>query len=191
MGKPDTTPAPSPAVRVLVFLALIALIGVGVWWAVPATGGDSEATPDTSKQAGVAEVGQPAPALAGTTLTGDAFELASHTQKGTWVVFNATWCTSCRSEAPDIEKIAAEDAATVVTVFMGEDAATVQDFVGRVGMTTPTALPDPDKSLARAWGVTGIPAHFFLTPDGIISHRHVGALSLPQIRDYLEDLSQP
>ena len=80
---------------------------------------------------GRSAVGNPAPAIVGLTLNGDAFDLDDH--RGRWVVVNffATWCTGCILEHPELvafsERHAAGD-AVVVTVAFDDDPDAVRAF---------------------------------------------------------------
>ena len=84
---------------------------------------------------------------------------------------------------PDVQ--AAHEAAgpqgvQVVAVYVGEGPSVVGGYVDRLGLTF-TQVPDPQTKLAAAYGVMGVPAHFFIDASGVVRHTWVGVLSPTQM----------
>lgn len=132
-------------------------------------------------------VGEQAPDFTVTTLDGTTFRLSDHKGEPVWVIFQATWCSGCRSEARDIQEAyeAAKDSGlNAIAVYSGEDKDTVTAFANRMGLTFMQAS-DQAASLSEAWGVTGMPVHFFIGPDGRLNAVHDGVLSRSQIDEQL------
>ena len=128
-------------------------------------------------------IGKPAPALAGTTLDGAAFDLAA--QKGSPVVVNfwASWCGPCREEFPLLEAAVKRHAGSglvVVGSLYKDDADPARAFVAEQGATWPT-VTDPDRAIGAAWKVLGPPQTFLIDRDGVIRAVQVG-----QVRDAAE-----
>ncbi len=131
--------------------------------------------PAASSGAGVVTIGspligKPAPALAGTTLDGAAFDLAA--QKGSPVVVNfwASWCGPCREEFPLLEAAVKRHSGSglvVVGSLYKDDADPARAFVAEQGATWPT-VTDPSRSIGSAWKVLGPPQTFFIDRDGVI-----------------------
>lgn len=137
------------------------------------------------------KVGEPAPAFAGADVRGEAVSLASLKGKPVWLSFNATWCASCRAEAPDIQEAytAAEGSdLVVVAVYMGEDAATVRIYTDRLGMTF-THVPDPKTSVSAAYHVSGVPTHFFIDRSGVVRAAEVGILPRPRMDELIAQIT--
>ena len=114
-----------------------------------------------------------APALQGSSLTGQFYQLPAHPQHPVLVHFWATWCPICRAEQSSITAIA-HDNPNVITVAMNsgkpEDVAKHmkdQNIEFRV-------LNDPDGSLSNKWGVHAVPASFVISPGGEIRFVEVG-----------------
>ena len=107
-----------------------------------------------------------------------------------WVTFGATWCAPCRVEAPDIQAAhaAGQQGVQVVAVYLGEDAAAVNRFAQDLGLTY-AHVPDPDRALAAAWGVNGIPVHWFIDSAGTVSATRVGIVGPDQIEGVLSSLA--
>jgi len=98
------------------------------------------------------------------------------------VVLNvwASWCLPCRSEAPLLERAAAEYATTVD--FVGLDVRDDQDGArGFIAEFFPdaaiTQLHDPGGDIPVALGGSrGVPLTFFYAPGGELVSLHTGVL---------------
>jgi len=85
------------------------------------------------------------------------------------LVFWATWCPHCRTEAPHVEKFYKENKGnvSVVGVNIGESAAKVSSFTERLNLTYPMAL-DITNSVANSYGVRGVPTVIAVGEDKTI-----------------------
>ena len=126
-----------------------------------------------------AAVGQPAPAVAGTTLDGAAFDLASLRGKPVVVNFWGPSCVPCRDEFPLLETKQAEHAAdglTVVGVLTDDPEEPARDFVARYGGDWATVV-DPDKAIKTAYRVVARPQTYFVDRSGVIRSIQIGELT--------------
>jgi len=124
-------------------------------------------------------VGQPAPAVAGTTLDGAAFDLASLRGKPVVVNFWGPSCVPCRDEFPLLETKQSEHAAdglTVVGVLTDDPVEPARDFVAEYGGHWPTVV-DPDKAIKSAYRVVARPQTYFVDRTGVVRSIQVGELT--------------
>ena len=121
--------------------------------------------------------GVQAPPTAGTTIDGEAFELARW--KGHVVVVNiwATWCGPCLQELPEFSDAAWRwDSEGVRFVGLAVDSppekipAVVERF------NVPYPIVPVDGRSQRAWNATSIPSTFIIKADGTVATSVRGAL---------------
>ena len=115
------------------------------------------------------------------TLDGNGFTLSEHLDEdGRPVFLNmwASWCPPCREEAPLLERTwrAFKDRGLV---FVGVD---IQDkledalaYIAEFDITYPNG-PDPLGEISIDYGVSGIPVTFFVSTEGVVVRRWVGAI---------------
>ena len=124
-------------------------------------------------------VGQPAPAVAGTTLDGAAFDLASLRGKPVVVNFWGPGCIPCRDEFPLLEGKQAEHAAdgfTVVGVLTDDPVEPARDFVAQYGGDWQTVV-DPDKAIKAAYRVAARPQTYFVDRSGVVRSIQIGEVT--------------
>ncbi|GAB48594.1 TlpA family protein disulfide reductase [Mobilicoccus pelagius] len=175
---------------VLVVTTLLVL--VGAWFVQDAKGGSGVSDVATTAEAtGPAPaVGAPAQDFTARTIDGRTVRLSDYRGRPVWLLFGASWCASCRAEAPDVQAVHEKARAAgveVLAVYLGEDAMAVRDYVSDTGLTY-THVPDPETSLSSRYRVMGIPAHYFVAPDGRIDSIQVGALDAERMTESLAAL---
>ncbi len=133
-------------------------------------------------------IGQLAPAIEGTTLEGDTFDL--HAQRGRWVVVNffATWCIPCLEEHPELDAFheahrAAGD-ASVVSVLFDDEPDDAREVFAERGGSWPVVV-DRDGAVSVSYGVARVPESFLVAPDGTVVQRLVGGVTRAQLDDLL------
>ena len=182
----DAPASPSSGRNLLVwipvFLALVALLGLLGWGLFrERTGASSFSTNDGP--AAVAVLSRPAADFSGRLyepFQGSAeFALADHRGKVVVINFWASWCPPCRDEAPVLEAAWRRYKGQDV-VFLGIDIwdteADARAYMREFGITFPN-LEDRRGRIAVEYGVTGIPETYFVTPDGMISRKIIGAVT--------------
>lgn len=134
----------------------------------PSSGGETHSALD----------GRPAPALAGTTLTGDRFRLRPD---GRVTVVNiwASWCGPCRQELPTLVRVRHQwqhRGVRLVTINTKDGPVAARSFLHRLHVTDLLAVSDPQGRRAVAWGATGVPETVVVDRHGIVRARWLGAV---------------
>ena len=100
----------------------------------------------------------------------DDVTLANYRGQYVLVNFWATWCPPCQAEMPDLNAYHVthqDEGFSVLAVNMGEDAATVTQFVRAFGITFPVAL-DLTGRVFDQYGGESLPTSFLIGPDGTV-----------------------
>lgn len=124
-------------------------------------------------------IGQKAPGFVLTPVGGGP-AVSLESLRGRPVVLNfwATWCIPCFDEHPVLNQAARAMAgeAHFFGVIYEDEEAKVQGFLKKQGSAYPSLLDDAGKT-AIAYGVYGVPETFFVSPEGVIVEKYVGALT--------------
>jgi cytochrome c biogenesis protein CcmG/thiol:disulfide interchange protein DsbE len=126
-----------------------------------------------------AAVGSAAPPVAGTTLDGAAFDLATYAGKPVIINFWGPSCVPCRDEFPLLEQKLTQHAAdglVVVGVLTDDPVEPARQFAKDYGATWATVV-DPDKAIKAAYRVAARPQSYFVDRSGVIRSIQVGELT--------------
>ena len=133
--------------------------------------------------------GVPAPALKLANLDGEAYDLAN--SRGHWVFvhFWASWCGPCRREMPSIQKMTDILADSGIEFLLVNTSETEDEVFTFLGIVAPDLMPlmDLDGQVTEAWQPRGLPATFFVDPNGRIQYQALGGREWEQPA-YLEFL---
>jgi cytochrome c biogenesis protein CcmG, thiol:disulfide interchange protein DsbE len=123
-------------------------------------------------------VGRAAPPFHLVPLGGGA-PLTLDSLRGRPIVLNfwATWCVPCVEEHPALLRAARRygPEATFVGVVYADDEQAALAYLREHGSAYPAVVDNGGKA-AIAFGVYGVPETFFISPDGVITQKHVGPL---------------
>lgn len=123
-------------------------------------------------------INYPAPDFALKTLAGVAFSLREARGKPVVLNFWATWCGPCQRELPTLQAATERygDRVLIIGVDQGEEAATVQAYVDKLGLTFPIPM-DAEFAVSELYNVRGLPTTFFIDPDGVIRQIWLGEMN--------------
>ena len=163
-------------VAIIVVTAVV--IGI-VAYLVGGTGDDGVTKVNLTGAAGVAPaVGDLPPDFTAKTWDGKTVSLSDYAGKPLWLMFGASWCPDCRSEAADVEAAYVKyqpKGLALLAVFISEPATDIGGYAQRAGLTFPIAV-DANTRIASSYQTLGIPTHFFIGADGRIREIRIGAL---------------
>ncbi len=118
-----------------------------------------------------------APALAGTLPDGRALTLAqwraAHPGRAVAVHFWAEWCSICRLEQGHVSSLMQNWPVLTVATRSGDGQAVARTLARR-GLGGWPTIVDEDGAIARAWGISGVPAFIVIDPQGQIRAASMG-----------------
>lgn len=149
----------------------------------------------TGLEAG-AERGKLAPDFEVSDLDGNRFRLSDFRGKAVVVNFWATWCLFCALEMPDLHQLKLNhgDDLVIVAVNRRERVSSAREYLGNVtrkdggkGVSFDVNGLDPDDTLYAEYRALGMPASYFIDPDGVITHIANGPILLDTMEEALAD----
>jgi len=170
---------PGSRARIWAALAVTAgVLAVGILFGFGLTHRDALATPPLDER--------PAPTFTLPGLSGRAAdEVRLADLRGHVVVVNfwASWCTECRTEQADLNRIwqRFRDAGVVVVGVNFEDATDdARQYVASSGASYPVVV-DSDSRTALSYGLRGVPETYVIDPDGRLVDRVIGPVDYPSL----------
>ena len=155
---------------VIALVVSVAFLGLLAWGMIkkePITG-----------LSGVTMVNRPAPDFKLKTFDGPTISLRALRGRPVVLNFWASWCPPCRIEASLLERtwrVYKKRGVAFIGVDIQDREEDALRFIREFDITYPNA-PDPSGEVSISFGVSGLPVTFFVSKDGQILRRWVGAI---------------
>lgn len=169
----------STASLVAMLLILIALVVAIIMWPTEASAEASRSSvvqDDIAKTTLIIE-GDKAPDFTVEMLDGSKVKLSSLRGKVVLINFWATWCPPCRQEMAHLQEGVIDHFAgrdvVVLPISRGEDRATVESFIKKMGYTFPVGL-DSDQSIYRKYASNYVPRSVVIDRNGKVVYAIAG-----------------
>lgn len=160
-------------------VGFLVLMGIGLLSSEPVTG-----------RSGYTRVGKPAPEFTLPLFGGGELEFSQSFGKPTVINFWASWCPPCREESPLLERTwrAFKDSGVqFIGVDIQDSEEDAKAYINEFGITFPNGLDDAGR-ITIDYGVIGLPVTFFISSDGIVQRRWVGAIRENRLVPWIEEL---
>ncbi len=180
----------------IIGLVVVALAVPGIGLALTMGGGSSDGSDESGTAKITANVGarvdEAAPDFTLTSIDGDEVSLDDYRGTPVLVTFWASWCRPCRLEFPLLrDAIAERPGEFAVLGILYEDLdKDARAFMEEMNVDWP-ALRDPDGTIARRFGVAGIPQTFFIDAEGVLRERAFGITAAEDLDGPLGRLLDP
>ena len=123
---------------------------------------------------------------------GNTHTLSDYKEKTVFLNFWATWCSPCRAEMPDIQKLYEEFQQEDVVILgvaapnLGREKSEegIKGFLEENGYTYPVVL-DTEAEAFQAYGINSFPTTFMIDKDGNVFGYIPGQLSEETMRDII------
>lgn len=174
------------ALSVLVFVALGALVGFGIFASLRTD--TPSPLPDLTPPALDNTIplldGERAAPFSVNLFSGEQFDLERHLASDSRPVFLnlwASWCLPCRKEMPAIDASAMRHPGVMfLGIAVQDDPIAAQAFAEEIGVTYPLAFDEGEIVDAR-YPSFGLPVSFIISEDGFILEQIFGEVSEEEI----------
>jgi cytochrome oxidase Cu insertion factor (SCO1/SenC/PrrC family) len=131
----------------------------------------------------------PAPGFKLPVLSGGAVSLGALQGQPVVISFWASYCTVCRTELPQlVEAAQAHPGLVLLLVDERDDTDSARSFLAGLHLHPLTGL-DTDGKVGSKYGVGGLPATFFVRPDGTLAGAYLGQIDQATMAAKMSELT--
>jgi peroxiredoxin len=174
---------------VILALGILVTVGVLAFVARPWAADDAPSGALGMLDSAAPQPGAPAPDFALTDQNGDRFALADFQGRPVFLNFWADWCTFCKEEMPDMQRIADQFGGELVVIGVnsGDSVETGERFVERAGVQY-RRLYDLDLTVTEGYRVQAMPTSYFIDAEGRIADFNFGFMTYERMLAKIEAL---
>lgn len=136
-------------------------------------------------------VGSPPPTLSLPDLSGKTHSLPQEAAGAPVVIhFWNTACHFCLDEMPAMDALYRKYGRKGLKIFavnVGDSREQAEEFIEQTRVSYPVLL-DKNRAVWARFGLTGLPATFFIDRSGAIKHKVLGAASRETLTRYIQNL---
>ncbi|MBM4763441.1 redoxin domain-containing protein [Bacillus sp. B15-48] len=127
-----------------------------------------------------------APSFVLPSLNGKEINLEQYRGKKVLINFWATWCPPCKWEMPAMQQLYNEAGKEIEILAINIDPENnVAQFAKENQLTFPILL-DRTGEINEAYSILSIPTTFLVNEKGEIKKKHIGAMTLDQMKEFIE-----
>lgn len=132
-------------------------------------------------------IGQPAPSFSLPQLATPDDRFSPEDMAGEVWLLNiwASWCYACLEEHPVITSLARTHGVPIVGLNYKDKRDEAIAWLERYGNGYVVSVSDTDGRVGIDYGVYGVPETFVIDKEGLIRHKHIGAVNETIARDTL------
>ncbi len=102
----------------------------------------------------------------------------------------ASWCVACREEHPVLMAFAKTKTLPVVGLDYKDKPADGLKWLARFGDPYDLSVTDQDGRIGINFGVYGVPETFLIDKQGVIRHKHIGAITEEALKNTILPLAR-
>ncbi|WP_455221035.1 TlpA family protein disulfide reductase [Kaarinaea lacus] len=139
--------------------------------------------------------GSKAPELILEDVDGNTYNITQ--SRGKWLIvhFWASWCGPCRREMPTVQRMTEQLADSPIDIMLVNTAETDDVVFNFLGVVAPelSTLMDRDGLVTERWQPRGLPASFFVGPEGTLEYIALGGRQWdkPEYLNFVKSLIKP
>jgi len=130
-------------------------------------------------------IGKPVPEFSLPPVKGGTLGLSTADLRGEVSIVNvfASWCVACRDEHPILMGIKEKGLVPLHGINYKDKPDDARAWLDEMGDPYTRIGADISGRVAIDWGVYGVPETFVIDRDGLIVHKHIGAITPQAMRD--------
>lgn len=135
-------------------------------------------------------VGRPAPQFSLPRLHENTRSLGPKNLKGKVWILNvwASWCVSCRAEHPVLNAWNRDGDIMLIGLNYKDASNDALNWLKQLGNPYTHSVVDSKGRVGLDWGVYGVPESFVVDKQGIIRYKHIGPVSMEDLKNTLVPL---